>query len=213
MAEYKGFLKDANGNIVLPGTSADKVSMSDASGAASTVLAEIVKNRQQLTEITGLSILQIKGVANTEADLSADAQPGWLYVIGTAGTYKGQTLEVGDVIFMNADSEWNVVQANLVNAVKGPDASTAGNLATFNNGTGSELSDSGVSIADVQDAIDKRHTHENKDVLDKLGENDGVPTYDGAPLGQLGIPVVENGAEAPANLAEGALYFEKDAVI
>ena len=48
--------------------------------------------------------------------------------------------------------------------------------------------------------------------LKKLSEDaSNNPTYNGQRLDLLGIPVVENGAAAPSNLAPGAIYFEKDA--
>ncbi len=49
--------------------------------------------------------------------------------------------------------------------------------------------------------------------LKKLSEDgSGNPTYNGNRIDLMGIPVVENGAPAPSNLAPGGVYFEKDAV-
>ncbi len=45
-----------------------------------------------------------------------------------------------------------------------------------------ESSDSGL-VAEISANTLARHTHENADVLGKFGENDGVPTYNGQPLG------------------------------
>ena len=49
--------------------------------------------------------------------------------------------------------------------------------------------------------------------IKKLSEDaNNNPTYNGSRIDLLGMPVVENGASAPANLAPGGIYFEKDAV-
>ena len=45
-----------------------------------------------------------------------------------------------------------------------------------------EVDNAGI-IAEITENTKARHTHTNKDVLDKLGETDGKPTYDGKALG------------------------------
>lgn len=38
------------------------------------------------------------------------------------------------------------------------------------------------TVANIDDAVTKRHTHENKIALDKIGEAGGLMTYDGKPI-------------------------------
>lgn len=55
----------------------------------------------------------------------------------------------------------------------------------FDSVTWSELQDKPTSaVSDIDLAVNQRHTHDNKSVLDKFGENaEGDPTFDGAVLG------------------------------
>ena len=63
-----------------------------------------------------------KGVVNSNATISGSSyKAGWYWVVGTAGTYVGQTCEVGDMVFAVADkgasysaSDFSVVQNNIV---------------------------------------------------------------------------------------------------
>lgn len=64
----------------------------------------------------------MKGVVNSNSDISSltDYKPGWRWVVQTAGTYVGQSCEVGDVIlclnnysYGYAASDFTVLQANL----------------------------------------------------------------------------------------------------
>jgi hypothetical protein len=218
MSNISGFLKDASGNVLLPGTSAAKVSMLDAEGQDSTVQAEIVKNRQEIARMAGLDGLNIKGEVNgTDKTLPAsDYKKGDAYVVSAAGVYAGHTCEVGDWLVCTAvsepvaDSDWTAIQVNLVNAVTGPASSTADNLMAFNSASGTVAKDSGLTTTDVSDAVSKKHEHSNDTELAKVGENSGQFTYDNVAIGN-GIPVVNNGAAAPAGLLPNALYFEKDA--
>lgn len=218
MSQIPGLLKDSSGNVLLPGTTAEKVTMNDAEGQASTVLAEVVKNRQEIARMAGLDGINIQGELNgTDKTLPASGyKKGDAYVVSAAGVYAGHTCEVGDWLVCTAvsdpvaDSDWTALQVNLVNAVTGPAASTADNLMAFNNATGTAAKDSGLTISGVSDAVTKKHEHGNSTELAKVGESSGQFTYDGTPIGN-GIPVVESGAAAPAGLLPGALYFEKDA--
>lgn len=63
-----------------------------------------------------------KGVVNAGTEISSLTaySKGWYWVVGTAGTYVGQTCEAGDTIFCIADyssaykaSDFNVIQTNL----------------------------------------------------------------------------------------------------
>ena len=72
------------------------------------------------TAVTGAAAYQ--GVVNAGSAISSltDYKAGWYWVIGTAGTYVGETCEVGDMIFCKNDyssaysaSDFDVVQTNL----------------------------------------------------------------------------------------------------
>lgn len=66
-----------------------------------------------------------KGVINEVADIPTTYDVGWLYMIGTAGTYVGQACEVGDLMIAvverkgtgNQNSDWDVIQTNINGAI------------------------------------------------------------------------------------------------
>lgn len=66
-----------------------------------------------------------KGVINEVADIPTTYDVGWLYMIGTAGTYVGQVCEVGDLMIAvverkgtgNQNSDWDVIQTNINGAI------------------------------------------------------------------------------------------------
>lgn len=66
-----------------------------------------------------------KGVINEVADIPTTYDVGWLYMIGTAGTYVGQVCEVGDLMIAvverkgtgNLDSDWDIIQTNINGAI------------------------------------------------------------------------------------------------
>lgn len=66
-----------------------------------------------------------KGVINKVDDIPTTYDVGWLYMIGTAGTYVGQVCEVGDLMIAvvkregtgNQNSDWDVIQTNINGAI------------------------------------------------------------------------------------------------
>lgn len=66
-----------------------------------------------------------KGVINSTTDIPTTYDVGWLYMIGTAGTYVGQVCEVGDLMIAvvartgtgNENSDWDVIQTNIEGAI------------------------------------------------------------------------------------------------
>lgn len=66
-----------------------------------------------------------KGVINKVADIPTTYDIGWLYMIGTAGTYVGQACEVGDLMIAvverkgtgSQNSDWDVIQTNINGAI------------------------------------------------------------------------------------------------
>ena len=69
--------------------------------------------------------LVYKGTVNSSSDIPTTYNIGWLYVVGTAGTYVGQTCEVGDMLIAvvartgsgNLNSDWDVIQTNINGAI------------------------------------------------------------------------------------------------
>lgn len=156
-----------------------------------------------------------KGKVNSDAEIPTTYKPGWVWKVGTAGTYKGNACEVGDMIMANTaregsgnvDSDFDVYQANIDGAVIGPVTAVPDNLAAFDGGVGRSIKDSGIAMSGVSDAVTKKHEHANQtDVLDKLGTSAGKLTYDGQPVGGdslRDIMSVDNLESMPAELREG----------
>lgn len=94
-----------------------------------------------------------KGVISAVADIPTTYDVGWLYMIGTAGTYVGQVCEVGDLMIAvikregtgNQDSDWDIIQTNINGAI----TEITGTTPITVTGTGAsraiELDTSGVS--------------------------------------------------------------------
>lgn len=93
------------------------------------------------------------GTDGTVESLPANHTKGWTYKVITAGTYAGESCEIGDMIICTTngktanDAHWAVVQSNLDGAVIGPASSTAEHVATFSGATGKVVKDSGFTIA------------------------------------------------------------------
>lgn len=114
----------------------------------------------------------------TVTSLPATHYQGWTYKVITAGTYAGQSCEIGDMIICVTDGtsasndHWTVVQANIDGAVTGPASSTNGNVAAFNGTTGKLIKDSGFSIGKSvpSDAVftDTKNTAGSSDTSDKI---------------------------------------------
>ena len=83
------------------------------------------------------------GTGGTVTALPTTYQIGWTYRVITAGTYAGQTCEVGDLIIAlvdrsgsgNQNSDWTVAQTNIDGAITTADASTATPLVASGSGT------------------------------------------------------------------------------
>lgn len=105
---------------------------------------------------------------------TTDYKAGQTWRVAEAGTYAGEHCEVGDLIIcvtnydeeLHGDDDFVVVQANIDGAVTGPEVATDLNLVVFDGATGKKIADSEVSVASLEDAIEKAHTHENKAILD-----------------------------------------------
>ena len=163
--------------------------------------------------VTGLSDAMIfKGTLGTTAAgatvtaLPANHTAGWTYKVVTAGTYAGNTCEVGDMIACintrttanNAD--WTVFQANIDGAVTGPTSSTDAHVAVFNGATGKVIKDSGYTIASSVPANAKfTDTQLTESQIAGMGFTKNTGTYvkpsTGIPASDLAsgvIPTVNN---------------------
>lgn len=117
------------------------------------------------TKVNGLLVsadaLQYKGTVNSDGELPTTYEPGWVWKVGTAGTYKGQACEAGDLLISNVsragsgndNSDFDVVQGNVPRPVSGPASATDGNLVTFDQDTGMLVKDSGIGMESVNAAI------------------------------------------------------------
>ena len=92
------------------------------------------------------------GTSGSVTSLPASHQVGDVYVVSTAGSYAGQTCEVGDMIVCtitgtaSKNSDWTVVQSNINGAVTGPSSSVNSHVAIFDGSTGKVIKDSGFTI-------------------------------------------------------------------
>ena len=88
----------------------------------------------------------------TVTALPASHHAGDVYVVKTAGTYAGETCEIGDMILCvstgtaASDTDWTVVQTNLTGAVTGPTSAVTNRVVVFNGTTGKIIKDSGFTI-------------------------------------------------------------------
>lgn len=131
--------------------------------------------KQYVDRLINNLVNTVPGVVDSSNALPTEGyKAGESWRVAEAGTYAGQTCEIGDLIICVkdyadavAESDFIVVQANVDGAVTSKaDASTDGNIVVFDGITGKIIKDSAVSISSLNDAIDKAHEHENKEVLD-----------------------------------------------
>ena len=107
--------------------------------------------------------MQYKGVVNADGELPTTYEPGWMWKVGTAGTYKGQTCEAGDLIIANvsragtdnADTDFDIVQGNVPRPVSGPESSTADTLPAFDSEDGMKLKSSDLTVTAMKEAAKK----------------------------------------------------------
>lgn len=94
-----------------------------------------------------------KGTINSVDDIPNTYEVGWLYVIGTAGTYVGQKCEVGDMMIAvisrqgsgNENSDWDVIQTNIDGAITGISGITPIVIEGENASRTISMADSGVT--------------------------------------------------------------------
>lgn len=141
--------------LLAPETTADAVQTYNELGVPSTVEAEIAALRKKITAAVDKGV-HFKGALTQISGLPPkDYEAGWQYVVKDAGTYAGVVCEVGDLVLCVADyvsgsasnSDWSVLQANIIGAVTGPAEAVVGHVVVFANVNGKVVKDSGFTVA------------------------------------------------------------------
>lgn len=147
---------EGNNNTPLaPETLAEAVHINDEIGNPSTVEAEIITIRKLIAAVADRGISFQGPVSSTDTLPTVNYKSGWQYIVAEAGTYAGIECEVGDLVLCIRDyasgsasnSDWIVLQANIVGAVTGPASAVVGHVVIFSNVSGKVVKDSGFTIA------------------------------------------------------------------
>lgn len=144
----------AQNTPLAPATTAAQVRIPDAAGKDSTAEAEIIALRKTVNDILEGGVCFKGALTSTSGLPTVGYKAGWQYTVKDAGTYAGQTCEAGDLVICVKDyasgsasnSDWSVIQANIVGAVTGPESSVAQHVAVFDGTSGKILKDSGFTI-------------------------------------------------------------------
>lgn len=158
-----------------------------AAGTNTTQIATTAFVKTAINNLLGASAaMTFKGSIGTGGDvtaLPATHDIGDTYVVKTAGSYAGQTCEIGDMIICTTsgttatNSHWTVIQTNINGAVTGPSSSVNDNIAIFNGTTGNLIKDSGISKTTLSNALNVIDDHEERlDDLEPLKRSDYVYT-------------------------------------
>lgn len=135
-------------------TAPTAVSGTDSTQIATTAFVQSEIN----SKLAAADAMIFKGTLGASADsptitaLPATHSTGWTYKVVTAGTYAGQTCEIGDMVVCLADgtaandAHWTVIQSNIDGAVTGPASAVDAHVATFDGATGKIIKDSGFTI-------------------------------------------------------------------
>ena len=138
-----------------PATTAAQVRIADAAGMDSTAEAEIIALRKTVNEVLEGGV-SFKGALTSTSGLpTVGYRSGWQYSVKDPGTYAGQSCEAGDLVLCVKDyasgsasnSDWTVIQANIVGAVTGPSTAVTDHVAVFDGTSGKIIRDSGFTIA------------------------------------------------------------------
>lgn len=205
-------LKDVAGTPVYPVTTADQVKTADGGNVEARIAA------LEATFASGIRQKGTVGTGGTVETLPADSYTqGDMYIVKTDGTYAGQVCEPGDLILCiktfaeeAADTDWTVIQNNVVRAVKGPESAADGNLVAFDGTSGTVAKDSGIKLTDVSAAVAQKHSHDNAVLLASISADGETATINGKTFhaGRM-VAVIEAGGEIPADMNPGGIVFEK----
>ena len=205
-------LKDVAGTPVYPVTTADQVKTADGGNVDAKIKA------LEATFASGIRQKGTVGTGGTVEALPADSYTqGDMYIVKTGGTYAGQVCEPGDLILCiktfaeeAADTDWTVIQNNIDRAVKGPESAADGNLLAFDGTSGTVAKDSGINLAEVSDAVAKKHSHDNAALLASISADGETATINGKTFyAGIQAAVIEAGGEIPAGMSPTGIVFEK----
>ena len=205
-------LKDVAGTPVYPVTTADQVKTADGGNVEARIAA------LQATFASGIRQKGTVGTGGTVEALPADSYTqGDMYIVKTGGTYAGQVCEPGDLILCiktfeeeAADTDWTVVQNNVVRAVKGPESAADGNLLAFDGTSGTVAKDSGIKLTDVSAAVAQKHSHDNAVLLASISADGETVTINGKTFyAGIQAAVIEAGGEIPAGMSPTGIVIEK----
>lgn len=106
--------------VASPGLTGTPTAPTATTGTNTTQIATTAFVQTEI-EAAQAGAAKYKGVVNSGSAISglASFKAGWYWLVGTAGTYVGQTCEVGDMIFCNTSgttysaSYFDVVQNNI----------------------------------------------------------------------------------------------------
>lgn len=206
-------LKDVAGTPVYPVTTADQVKTADGGNVEARIAA------LEATFASGIRPCGTVGTGGTVETLPADSYTqGDMYIVKTGGTYAGQVCEPGDLILCvkthdpegAADTDWTVIQNNVVRAVKGPESAADGNLMAFDGTSGTVAKDSGIKLTDVSAAVAQKHSHDNAVLLASISADGETATINGKTFyAGLQVAVIEAGGEIPAGMSPTGIVFEK----
>ena len=144
----------AQNTPLAPATTAAQVRIADAAGRDSTAEAEIIALRKTVNEVLEGGVSFKGALTSTNGLPTVGYKAGWQYTVKEPGTYAGQVCEAGDLVLCvkdyasgsAANSDWSVIQANIVGAVTGPAGSVANRVAVFDGTSGKIIKDSGFVI-------------------------------------------------------------------
>ena len=162
-----------------PATTAAQVQIPDEAGKPSTAKAEIEALRKKVNEVLEGGLCFKGALTSTSGLPTVGYRAGWQFTVKDAGVYAGQDCEAGDLVICVKDyasgsasnSDWSVIQANIVGAVTGPESSVANHVAVFDGTSGKILKDSGFTIGKSVPA-DAKFTDTTYKVA--TGEADGL---------------------------------------
>lgn len=161
-----------------------------------------------------------KGVINSAAGLPAKHEVGWTYKVGTAGSYLGHSLEVGDMIICVADGstasndDWTIVQNNIDGAVTGPSSTvTADTIATFSGTSGKVIQSSSKTIATTLTATSTSQVPTSKAVADYIASKNFVTDISGKQDVISDLGTIRDNAEAGAGLVTKVGGIEEGAQV